>query len=919
MNKVRIANFVSTPVINTTRVSTTKKTNATSKSSTMNCQTMSTVNTNQVSTVLLYDIPIVSLYIEGQERLCLAQISNTLLKQYSYNEIHNRRVALGITCVQCTPVQLEILRRAGAMPISSRRCGMITRREAERLCKSFLGDNAPPRLPEDFAFTVYHKCAWGCRGSFLPSRYNSSRAKCIKCFYCGMFFSPNKFIFHSHRITAGDKYVQPDAANFNSWRRHMILNGHPPEEIVHAWEDVKAMFNGGTRKRLMSHNSSTLKTTSTTPQRHQQQDKVQQNINVPGAATASYTGASNENGSDETIMTVAKSSDNQYPFHDIDLSLRRNSSYLASHNSSQESTKRQCNQIEKNVGTVTAAAMVGVTAVAAAVGAVRPTNIGSTTAHGVSYHGRTSSVSTLQLSEGNAHQMPLSRNFMMDYMWHAHSTQQSNASGNKNRNYNNGYNITVSPFGLTDYAMHWLRTPPISSNKEFFSQLPLISMTGSENGDRAGSSTALIKSYDNNELCQPLKLSAWKPNTNMATINASCFSNAGQELGNLNKLVDANTSFIPQFVTASAFKPVCQQNKPNFFNTFASVTVASTTTDLATTSVNSTATISTGAQATTKTNHSKIYFSSLPVENTLQPTSDSPLLLETSITKSATTEAVCNTAPLALTVHANFHSSASNTLQFRGSLPQTSVHSQETLTMPPRSPFRSSPIGQCDLKRCEIDVKGSYVNDSNSSNNGNNNNNIDDDEMVDIETTEDDLQPSKSFKIALNTASCHHQPDDIPNLVTLHNNPHNPEKSALAAADPIWIRSVSPDYYRKDKNNSNVQPVHMLQNHVTNTNITGESVAFDNIAKQQMITNIYTKNNKNCNNRKLEKSCGRFRKSPVYSSTSNDSLYTPLKDESINNSTNSIEMVKTNCITHQHHTYNLGTSLVWKKLLSSEI
>lgn len=77
----------------------------------------------QVGTVLLYGVPIVSLVIEGVERLCLAQISNTLLKQFSYNEIHNRRVALGITCVQCTPVQLEILRRAGAMPVSSRRCG----------------------------------------------------------------------------------------------------------------------------------------------------------------------------------------------------------------------------------------------------------------------------------------------------------------------------------------------------------------------------------------------------------------------------------------------------------------------------------------------------------------------------------------------------------------------------------------------------------------------------------------------------------------------------------------------------------------------------------------------------------------------------------------------------------------------------
>ena len=219
------------------------------------------------------------------------------------------------------------------MPISSRRCGMITKREAERLCKSFLGDNTPPKLPENFAFEVkcyihqfqgkesdrssakvrwnihsvfsfplslsgvifwqrvtgldgpdlplrsawelskfviqelkqekewltskwndssseswlifanfyleptiyllclqvYHECSWGCRGQFVPSRYNSSRAKCIKCHFCAVFFSPNKFVFHSHRLTDVDKYVQPDAANFNSWRRHTKLLGDPPE------------------------------------------------------------------------------------------------------------------------------------------------------------------------------------------------------------------------------------------------------------------------------------------------------------------------------------------------------------------------------------------------------------------------------------------------------------------------------------------------------------------------------------------------------------------------------------------------------------------------------------------------------------------------------------------------------------------
>ncbi|XP_053128459.1 SKI family transcriptional corepressor 1 [Hemicordylus capensis] len=207
---------------------------------------------NQVGETSLYGVPIVSLVIDGQERLCLAQISNTLLKNYSYNEIHNRRVALGITCVQCTPVQLEILRRAGAMPISSRRCGMITKREAERLCKSFLGEHKPPKLPENFAFDVVHECAWGSRGSFIPARYNSSRAKCIKCSYCSMYFSPNKFIFHSHR-TPEAKYTQPDAANFNSWRRHLKLSDKgATDDLSHAWEDVKAMFNGGTRKRTFS-------------------------------------------------------------------------------------------------------------------------------------------------------------------------------------------------------------------------------------------------------------------------------------------------------------------------------------------------------------------------------------------------------------------------------------------------------------------------------------------------------------------------------------------------------------------------------------------------------------------------------------------------------------------------------------------
>lgn len=206
---------------------------------------------DDVKHIDLFGVQIVALTINGRERLCLAQISNTLLKEFSYNEIHNRRVALGITCVQCTPVQLEMLRRAGAMPSSSRRCGMITMREAERLCRSFLVEEQPPELPENFYFTIAHRVNYGCKGRFIPARYISSRAKCIECFYCGEFYSPNKFIFHSHKQPNRSDCNPPDSPNINSWRKHIDLDYSQDhsQEIKYAWEDVKSLFNGGTRRR----------------------------------------------------------------------------------------------------------------------------------------------------------------------------------------------------------------------------------------------------------------------------------------------------------------------------------------------------------------------------------------------------------------------------------------------------------------------------------------------------------------------------------------------------------------------------------------------------------------------------------------------------------------------------------------------
>lgn len=115
--------------------------------------------------------------------------------------------------------------------------------------------------------------------NFLPTfvLHNLSRAKCIKCYYCGLFFSPNKFIFHSHRLP-DSKYVQPDAANFNSWRRHIKLYGSPPDDISFAWEDVKAMFNGGSRKRAMAASLNSVSKQQQQRQQSANQAKAQESL-----------------------------------------------------------------------------------------------------------------------------------------------------------------------------------------------------------------------------------------------------------------------------------------------------------------------------------------------------------------------------------------------------------------------------------------------------------------------------------------------------------------------------------------------------------------------------------------------------------------------------------------------------------------
>ncbi|XP_017853518.1 phosphatidylinositol 3-kinase 2 [Drosophila busckii] len=210
-----------------------------------------------------------------------------------------------------------------------------------------------------------------------------------------MFFSPNKFIFHSHRITTSDRYIQPDAANFNSWRRHMTLCGNTHDEkIIHAWEDVKAMFNGGTRKRLVGPNpSNSSNNNNNNNYNDNKNNNNKNNIDITNNKSAN-------NNRNQSSLEANASAVDESACH----SLLGGSDRQITICEETTCSKRTSIDHQYNYSTVAAAAVVGVTAVTTV-----PFNL---------HH---SSLQSLR-NEHDLSILPLSRNFVVDYMWH----QQNN-------------------------------------------------------------------------------------------------------------------------------------------------------------------------------------------------------------------------------------------------------------------------------------------------------------------------------------------------------------------------------------------------------------------------------------------------------------------------------------------------------------
>lgn len=140
--------------------------------------------------------------VGGERRLCLPQVLNSVLQNFSLAQINQVCDELQIYCSRCNPEQLEELKVTGILPASAPSCGLITKTDAERLCSALLHHGVPAshqQSPGTVSFEVYHECFGKCRGLCIPSLFSSPTSRCIECLECHAMFSPQHFVCHAHR------------------------------------------------------------------------------------------------------------------------------------------------------------------------------------------------------------------------------------------------------------------------------------------------------------------------------------------------------------------------------------------------------------------------------------------------------------------------------------------------------------------------------------------------------------------------------------------------------------------------------------------------------------------------------------------------------------------------------------------------
>nr|AAB65849.1 snoN2 [Mus musculus] len=226
-------------------------------------------SSTELTQTLLEGETISCFQVGGEKRLCLPQVLNSVLREFSLQQINTVCDELYIYCSRCTSDQLHILKVSGILPFNAPSCGLITLTDAQRLCNTLLRPRTFPQngsiLPAKSslaqlketgsAFEVEHECLGKCQGLFAPQFYVQPDAPCIQCLECCGMFAPQTFVMHSHR--SPDKRTCHWGFESAKWHCYLHVNqkylGTPEEKKLKIiLEEMKEKFSMRNGKRIQS-------------------------------------------------------------------------------------------------------------------------------------------------------------------------------------------------------------------------------------------------------------------------------------------------------------------------------------------------------------------------------------------------------------------------------------------------------------------------------------------------------------------------------------------------------------------------------------------------------------------------------------------------------------------------------------------
>lgn len=191
----------------------------------------------------------------GEMRLCIPQILNNVLNDFTLDEINRIFDEQRIFCSQCTPEQLHEFKVAKILPQDVNTAGLITRTNAERLCSALLHRSDRHREVDkaSLSFRVYHRCFGKAEGVCTPQLYSYKEPACIQCVQCLGMFSPQKFVCHVHKQENSTLHWGFDSTNWRAYL-HVGLDEEQRETYARILDELNnirldaaaaVMVNGG--------------------------------------------------------------------------------------------------------------------------------------------------------------------------------------------------------------------------------------------------------------------------------------------------------------------------------------------------------------------------------------------------------------------------------------------------------------------------------------------------------------------------------------------------------------------------------------------------------------------------------------------------------------------------------------------------